>query len=203
MNNTEKKLREYMQLPYSVVLKRDEEGDIIARVKELEGCVADGQDAMEALGHLETMKQLWLTAALKAGREIPLPEDEDDVLPSGKWLTRVPRTLHKKLVALANREGVSLNQLVAVILAEAVGEKHREAKRTGSLAGLSAAAAATPAYAAPASNVVRFPASDPGQSWEEDEDLLHALGPKTSFSFVAVPDDQLTPRTGEEVAKFA
>src|ERR1700733_1243421 len=123
MNSTEKKLREYMGLPYTVVLKRDEEGDVVARVKELEGCVADGQDEMEAIGHLEQVKELWLRAALKNGNDIPLPEKDDDELPSGKWLMRVPRTLHKKLVDLADREGVSLNQFVTVCLAEVVGEK--------------------------------------------------------------------------------
>ena len=50
-----------------------------------------------------------------------LPED----LPSGKWLQRVPRTLHLKLSALAKREGISLNQLVVSILAEAVGRSEQ------------------------------------------------------------------------------
>lgn len=122
MNSTEKKLRDYMKLPYTVMLRRDEEGDFIARIKELEGCVADGQDEMEALGNIEKVKELWLGAALKANKEIPLP-DEDASLPSGKFLTRVPRTLHKSLIDIAQQEGVSLNQLVTVALAELAGRK--------------------------------------------------------------------------------
>jgi hypothetical protein len=36
----------------------------------------------------------------------------------------VPRSLHKKLVDLAARENVSLNQLVTSLLAESVGTRH-------------------------------------------------------------------------------
>jgi antitoxin HicB len=122
MNKKDKKLREYMKLPYTITLRRDEEGDFIARVKELEGCVADGQDEMEALGNLELMKALWIETALKAGEVIPQPEQEED-LPSGKFLTRVPRSLHKSLIDIAKQEGVSLNQLVTVSLAEVAGRK--------------------------------------------------------------------------------
>jgi antitoxin HicB len=122
MNSKDKKLRDYMRLPYTVMLRRDEEGDFIARIKEFEGCVADGQDEMEALGNLEQVKSLWIETALKAGQAVPMP-DEDEELPSGKFLTRVPRSLHKNLVDIAQREGVSLNQLVTVALAEVAGRK--------------------------------------------------------------------------------
>jgi len=122
MNSKVKKLRDYMKLPYTVMLRRDEEGDFIARIKELEGCVADGQDEIEALGNLEKVKELWIETALKANQAIPLP-DEDEDLPSGKFLTRVPRSLHKSLIDIAQREGVSLNQLVTVTLSEAAGRK--------------------------------------------------------------------------------
>ena len=121
-NKLEKALQDYMKLPYTVELRRDEEGDVIARIKELEGCIADGQDEMEALGNLEHAKALWLASALRSEQVIPMP-DQDDELPSGKFLTRVPRSLHKKLNDLAKKEGVSLNQLVAVSLSQAVGEK--------------------------------------------------------------------------------
>jgi antitoxin HicB len=122
MNSRDKKLKDYMKLPYTVMLKRDEEGDFVARIKEFEGCVADGQDEMEALGNLEQVKALWIETALKANQSIPLPDDDDE-LPSGKFLTRVPRSLHKSLIDIAEREHVSLNQLVTVALAEVAGRK--------------------------------------------------------------------------------
>jgi len=40
---------------------------------------------------------------------------------SGKFVVRVPKSLHASLVRLAEREGVSLNSLIQVALAEFVG----------------------------------------------------------------------------------
>jgi len=39
---------------------------------------------------------------------------------SGRILLRVPRSLHGELIAAADREGVSLNQFCAAVLAGAV-----------------------------------------------------------------------------------
>jgi antitoxin HicB len=126
MNKLNKKLEHYMELPYTTTLQRDDEGDLIARIKEFDGCVAHGQDEMEALGNLHEAKIFWLSAALKAGRDIPLPEKAEDDLPSGKFLARVPRSLHKKLVDAAKYEGVSLNQLLAVALSQYAAEKYSD-----------------------------------------------------------------------------
>lgn len=178
MNNTEKKLREYMRLPYTVVLKRDEEGDVVARVKELEGCVADGQDEMEAIGNLEQVKEIWLRAALKSGSGIPLPEKDDDDLPSGKWLMRVPRTLHKKLVDLADSEGVSLNQFVTACLAEAVGEKRANV-------GTINASAIDPAYGVSSVKFIEIPLTKPHPvlPWDQQKPFVRAIASKDRFTF--------------------
>ena len=58
-----------------------------------------------------TEGSMWMETELKT----------KDELPSGKWVQRVPRSLHAKLIALAKREGSSLNQLATSILAEGVG----------------------------------------------------------------------------------
>ncbi len=121
-SNIEKQLTEHMKLPYTVVLRPDEDGDVVASVQELEGCVAHGANDAEALKNLATVKRMWLTAALNAGKQIPVPQCGDDELPSGKWVQRVPRTLHKRLVEIAKIEGVSLNSLVQTYLGLAVGQ---------------------------------------------------------------------------------
>ena len=118
----ENKSDRYLSLPYTVILRRDSEGDWIARVDELQGCSAHGRTQPEALDNLEEAKRLWIEDALEAGDEIPVPIDDEE-LPSGKWLQRTPRSLHKKLSELAKKEGVSLNQLATAILAEAVGRR--------------------------------------------------------------------------------
>ncbi len=118
------KKREYLRsLPYAITLRKDEEGDWVARIAELPGCTAHGSTQGEALKNLEEVTDLWLEDALMSGAAIPPPQIAE-CLPSGKWLQRVPRSLHKKLAELAEREDVSLNQLVTSILSEAIGGRN-------------------------------------------------------------------------------
>jgi antitoxin HicB len=120
-----KNLNYYLELPYTIVLRRDEEGDTIARVDELPGCTAHGATPQEALGVLKEVMAVWIEDAIEAGDPVPEP-CVDEALPSGKWVQRVPRSLHAKATEQARREGVSLNQFVATILAETVGKRSRK-----------------------------------------------------------------------------
>lgn len=120
----------YMGLPYTIILRRDEEGDYIAQIEELEGCIAHGATEQEALENLKEAQDLWITDRLERGYPVPEPIEEE-TLPSGKWLQRVPRSLHRKLANLAKRESVSLNSLVTSVLSQAVGTREtREALST-------------------------------------------------------------------------
>ena len=51
-----------------------------------------------------------LEVKLENNLPIPIPEDAEDY--SGKFVVRIPKTLHKRLAVEANKEGISLNQLV-------------------------------------------------------------------------------------------
>lgn len=113
-------LNYYMALPYTVVIRRDDDGDYVARIEELQGCVAHGGTPDEALGSLVEVQSAWLEEAISSERTIPEPVREEN-LPSGKWVQRVPRSLHRKLTKIAKKESVSLNHLVSAILAEAAG----------------------------------------------------------------------------------
>ena len=124
MKTTEsvKDLKYYLSLPYTTVLKEDEDGDIVARIEELAGCVSHGSDEAEAIKNLKSMQAAWIETCIKSGRGVPEPELEEE-LPSGKWLQRVPRSLHQRLGRLAKREGVSLNALVTTMLSDAAASK--------------------------------------------------------------------------------
>lgn len=115
-----KDLKYFLSLPYTVVLRPDEDGGTVARVEELPGCVTGGTTVSEALEKLEDLKRAWIEDAIDAGHTVPEPVPEE-VLPSGKWVQRVPRSLHRKLSIVAKKENVSLNALVTSILSEAVG----------------------------------------------------------------------------------
>jgi predicted RNase H-like HicB family nuclease len=114
-----KDLSYYLNLPYTITLQKDDEGCFVARIAELPGCLADGESEAIAIENLRSMQALWIEDALDSKHEIPEPDDEAE-LPSGKWLQRVPRRLHRGLVDLARRENISLNQLVTSMLSEAL-----------------------------------------------------------------------------------
>jgi len=62
----------------------------------------------------------WLEAARAAGREIPEPSVTEALdRYSGKFVVRVPRSVHARLARKAKQEGVSLNQLVSSVLSRA------------------------------------------------------------------------------------
>jgi predicted RNase H-like HicB family nuclease len=129
-NEVTKKRDYYRTLPYEIVLRKDEEGDWVARIKELPGCTAHGRTQIEALKSLDEVMEAWLEDALESGAAIPEPRIAER-LPSGKWLQRVPRFLHKKLVETAEWEEVSLNQLVTSMLSEAIGRRSGPGRKFG------------------------------------------------------------------------
>jgi predicted RNase H-like HicB family nuclease len=113
-----KDLAYFEALPYEVSIRRDSDGDFVARIPDLPGCIAHGKNEASAIRNLRAVQRLWIEEALSAGLAIREPENE---MPSGKWVQRVPRRLHKELAAAARRENVSLNQLVTSMLSEALG----------------------------------------------------------------------------------
>jgi len=109
----------YLDQPYTKILRRDEDGDIVATIEELDGCITHGNSEAEALQNLKEAQVAWIEAALGAGQEIPVPEPEEE-LPSGKFVVRLPRSLHLRLNKLAKKDDVSLNQLVVMAATEYV-----------------------------------------------------------------------------------
>jgi predicted RNase H-like HicB family nuclease len=122
-----KSLKDYLALNYRVTLYRDEEGDYIAEIGDLQGCVAHGSTSAEALESLERAKEVWMESRLTAGLEIPEPRATENY--SGKMLLRMPRYLHQRLSQQAAVEGVSLNQYVVSLLSEAAAKGRSLSRR--------------------------------------------------------------------------
>lgn len=118
-------LEEYLQLPYTIeiVHDRDDDGEegFVAQVVELPGCLAQGDTIEESASRVRDAMDAWITVALADDVDVPEPRDPDAY--SGRFLLRLPRGLHAELAREARREGVSLNQYVAIALAGAVGWK--------------------------------------------------------------------------------
>ena len=124
MNKPQKNVEEYLQLPYTIEVFRDNDNENpgwVARVVELPGCLTQG-DTFEELGEMiEDAMRGWIEVALEDGKEIPEPRQR--ISYSGKFIVRVPKSLHREVAETADREGVSLNMFVATALGKAVGEK--------------------------------------------------------------------------------
>ena len=106
-----KDVKEYLKLPYNYIIQpiNDESGKYFhARVLELDGCQTTGETFEEAYESLKEAMEGWIEAKLEGGFEVPLPVGHEDF--SGKFLVRIPKSLHYKLSVEAQREGVSLNQ---------------------------------------------------------------------------------------------
>lgn len=96
----------------------DEDDGFIAEVPDLPGCSAWGATESDAAREAQDAIAAWLEAAKVADRKIPQPAIVQPMESySGKFLVRVPRSLHARLARHAKTEGVSLNQYVAHRLA--------------------------------------------------------------------------------------
>jgi predicted RNase H-like HicB family nuclease len=105
------KAKEYLKLPYSIIIRHitDESEDYyFATVLELDGCMSDGATYQEAFENIQEAIEGWIETKLANGFPVPLPAGDGKY--SGKFVVRLPKTLHARLVIEAEKEGVSLNQ---------------------------------------------------------------------------------------------
>jgi antitoxin HicB len=120
--NGAKTVEEYLKLPYAIEVMRDEGDDYggwFAQVLELPGCMTQADTFAEIDVMIQDAMRAWIETALE--KKIPIPEPRAVEQYSGKFVVRVPRSLHKTLVEAADRDGVSLNAYVNVSLAQVVG----------------------------------------------------------------------------------
>lgn len=109
----------YLARSYDIELRRNADGSYFAHVPDLPGCMTEGETAAEALRAIDDAMRAWITVAVEDGRQVPLPRGDDDY--SGRFVVRVPSSLHRDLAVTARREGVSLNTFVVATLSRALG----------------------------------------------------------------------------------
>jgi antitoxin HicB len=107
-------LEDYLNLQYPVTLYPDPEGGYVAQIKDLPGCLTQGETLEEAIANINEAQELWIETAYESGDDIPLPSTDDTY--SGKLLLRMPKSLHRRLAEEADRENVSLNQYIVSVL---------------------------------------------------------------------------------------
>jgi antitoxin HicB len=128
--NEVKPLEYYFALKYPVSLEEAPEGGFFIQIKDLPGCLSQGETIEEALEMIEDARHLWIESMYELGNEIPLPGSIKEKQYSGKFNVRVPRSLHRKLDEMAEKEGVSLNHYLVSTLSRAVGQVEGHLSRT-------------------------------------------------------------------------
>ncbi|MEX0749932.1 MAG: type II toxin-antitoxin system HicB family antitoxin [Dehalococcoidia bacterium] len=109
-----KPLKHYLKLQYPFHAIADPDGGFVVTFPDLPGCMTQ-VDAVDDIGPMaEDARRLWIESEYEAGEDIPSPTYPQPY--SGKFNARIPKTLHRKLVEEAEREGVSLNQYVVTLL---------------------------------------------------------------------------------------
>ena len=105
------KVKEYLKLPYHIVIQHitDENCSYYyATVLEFDGCMTHGDTYSEAFENIQEAMVGWIETKIENGFPVPPPIDESQY--SGKFVLRVPKSLHARLAIEAEKEGVSLNQ---------------------------------------------------------------------------------------------
>lgn len=113
---TREPLDYYLGLSYPFTASADPGGGYVITFPDLPGCMSQVEDAAEIGPAAEEARRLWIMTEYEDGENIPLPSYPEEY--SGKFNLRLPRSLHRRLAELAEREGVSLNQLVVSLLVE-------------------------------------------------------------------------------------
>ena len=111
-------VKDYMKLPYTRLVQEmnDESGHYFyGRILELDGCQSTGDSLDELYRNLNEAMEGYIEIKLENNLPLPVPETVSSF--SGRFVVRLPKSLHQRLAIEAEKEGVSLNQLALYKLA--------------------------------------------------------------------------------------
>jgi antitoxin HicB len=116
----------YMNLPYTMTVKRHDDQGVyyLAGFVELPDLFMVGPTAEAAVKELLIEKPEYFAECIKRGFKIPLPLHSQKY--SGKLNFRMPRRLHEKVAAIAESEGVSINQYLLSAVAQVAGADEKK-----------------------------------------------------------------------------
>lgn len=114
---------------YTRVLSRlseEDGGGFLITFPDLPGCMSDGETEEDALENGKDAFLSWVSARIDQGKIIPEPKTRSfgyvEADASGRFLARLPKYIHARLVKRAAREGVSVNALVLSFIASGLGQ---------------------------------------------------------------------------------
>jgi antitoxin HicB len=115
-------MRDISQYPFEIrPLSEEDGGGYLISFTDFSECISDGDTIAEAIEN--GMDALQETIAALESLGMPVPEPGSGGTYSGKFIQRVPKSLHARLVLRARQEGISMNTLVTSILIEGLGKR--------------------------------------------------------------------------------
>lgn len=102
-------------------LTADEGGGFLISFPDLPGCMSDGDTMAEAKKNAASAVAGYLASCKK--HNDPIPEPGSGGPASGKFLARLPKSLHAALIERSKHEGVSMNQYLTALVAEGLGKR--------------------------------------------------------------------------------
>jgi predicted RNase H-like HicB family nuclease len=111
------------------IIWSEEDQSYVATCPELPGLSAFGETVEDAIAEAKIAQELFVETYAQEG--MPLPEPQPLNSYSGQFRLRIPQSLHHQLVRMAKQEGVSLNQLILMILATRTGSEQVTNKLQG------------------------------------------------------------------------
>ena len=103
----------------------DEGGGFLISYPDFAECNSDGATVDEALANGKLSLKETIAALKSKDLSVPLPRSGG--VASGKFVARVPKTIHAQLATRAKAEGVSLNAIVLTFIAQGLGRKEGHA----------------------------------------------------------------------------
>lgn len=115
MKNEEREKREDLVRRYEIDVVPNEHGGYYARVPDFPTIFTGGETPAEVMGNALEAIDLMIEEYRDRGQPVPHPLDRF----SGQFNVRIPKAVHRELVRRAEIQGVSLNAMVGLILAQA------------------------------------------------------------------------------------
>lgn len=122
-------MEDQLKYPFEIrPLSEEEGGGYLISFPDLPGCISDGETIEAAIKNGIDAVNSWIATSKEFHDSIPKAESRQA---SGRFVQRLPKSLHSRLAERAKQEGVSMNALVTAIIAESIGkrETHKSAAK--------------------------------------------------------------------------
>jgi len=119
-------MRDLTLYPFEIrPLSQAEGGGYLISYTDFTECISDGETPEEAIHNGKDALLETIAALEEMGLAVPEPGSGGSY--SGRFIQRVPKSLHARLALRAKQEGVSMNALVTTFLAESLGMREGQA----------------------------------------------------------------------------